>query len=295
MPPWLLLPLGVSWIAVTNTVVFHFDNIGQRYDVIVTADQADVASNFWMRAIPQSACSENDSADDIKGIVTYDGATVTDPETSEWDYTDGCDDETANLVPYHSKTVGGSDLETLEDVGISVADSLFKWTLNSTSLLTDWANPTLMQVLNGETDYDDDDAIIQLDGANEWFYLVIETTLAVTHPIHLHGHDFFILAQEEGTYSADTVSLNLDNPPRRDVAMLPASGYLVLGWETDNPGVWLLHCHIGWHMSEGFALQFLERVDEIADTIGAISVDDTCSTWSTFQDSNGIVQEDSGI
>jgi FtsP/CotA-like multicopper oxidase with cupredoxin domain len=31
--------------------------MGQRYDIVVTADQASVADNFWLRAIPQAACS----------------------------------------------------------------------------------------------------------------------------------------------------------------------------------------------------------------------------------------------
>lgn len=76
------------------------------------------------------------------------------------------------------------------------------------------------------------------------YYLVIETTLAVTHPIHLHGHDFFVLAQDTGSFNASTASINWSNPMRRDVAMLPASGHLVLAFETDNPGIWLMHCHI---------------------------------------------------
>lgn len=41
--------------------------------------------------------------------------------------------------------------------------------------------------------------------------------------------------------------------------MLPAGGWLVLAFETDNPGAWLMHCHIAWHVSEGLAVQFLER------------------------------------
>lgn len=55
--------------------------MGQRYDVIVTADQASVASDFWLRAIPQTACSDNDNADDIKGIIHYGSSTGT-PETT---------------------------------------------------------------------------------------------------------------------------------------------------------------------------------------------------------------------
>ncbi|KAK6082423.1 Laccase-2-like protein 4 [Seiridium cupressi] len=269
--------------------------MGQRYDILITADQSAVADQFWMRAIPQSACSDVETADNILGIVTYVGDTSTEPTTVGYDYgADSCDDETANLVPYITKTVGGAELQAVEDASIALQGSLFKWTLNSTTLLTDWANPTLMQVLNGTDVFDTNDAVIHLPEASQWFYLVIETSLAVTHPIHLHGHDFFILAQGTGTYSS-SVSLNLDNPPRRDVAMLPPSGYLVIAWETDNPGVWLLHCHIGWHTSEGFALQFVERFDEISDIMDTTYVSDQCDSWATFQDANSITQGDSGI
>lgn len=59
--------------------------------------------------------------------------------------------------------------------------------------------------------------------------------------IHLHGHDFFVLAQGTGSYDADTAVLNTSNPPRRDTALLPPSGYMVIAFETDNPGVWLMH------------------------------------------------------
>ncbi|KAK9770909.1 putative Laccase-2 [Seiridium cardinale] len=269
--------------------------MGQRYDILITADQSAVADQFWMRAIPQSACSDVETADNILGIVTYVGDTSTEPTTVGYDYgADSCDDETANLVPYITKTVGGAELQAVEDASIALQGSLFKWTLNSTTLLTDWANPTLMQVLNGTDVFDTNDAVIHLPEASQWFYLVIETSLAVTHPIHLHGHDFYILAQDTGTYSS-SVSLNLDNPPRRDVAMLPPSGYLVIAWETDNPGVWLLHCHIGWHTSEGFALQFVERFDEISDLTDTTYVSDQCDSWATFKDANSITQGDSGI
>ncbi|KAG5659112.1 hypothetical protein KAF25_000314 [Fusarium avenaceum] len=268
--------------------------MGQRYDIIVTANQADVADNFWMRAIPQAACSDNDSSDNIKGIVYYGDSPGT-PSTTGYDYTDSCDDETDNIVPYISKSVDDADWDDLETatVGKNTA-GLFKWMLNSTSMLVDWADPTLAQVLNGSTDYETDDAVIELSEANKWVYFVVETTLPVPHPIHLHGHDFFILAQDTGTYSS-SVTLNTSNPPRRDTAMLPANGYLVMAWETDNPGVWLCHCHIGWHTSEGFALQFVERADEIAGISESSYVSDVCDSWDTFQGVSSIEQEDSGV
>jgi FtsP/CotA-like multicopper oxidase with cupredoxin domain len=222
----------------------YADSLGQRYDIIVTADQGDVADDFWMRAVPQAACSDNDSVNNIKGIVFY-GDTPGTPSTTAYDYTDSCDDETDNIVPYISKTVEDANWNDLETATVGKNSAgLFKWMLNSTSMMVDWANPTLAQVLNGSTDYETDDAVIELSEANQWVYFVIETTLPVPHPIHLHGHDFFILAQGTGTYSS-AVTLNTSNPPRRDTAMLPANGYLVMAWETDNPGVWLCHCHIG--------------------------------------------------
>ncbi|KAF5560743.1 laccase precursor [Fusarium phyllophilum] len=268
--------------------------MGQRYDIIVTADQADVADNFWMRAIPQAACSDNYSTDNIKGIVYYGDSPGT-PSTTAHDYTDGCDDETDNIVPYISKTVEDANWNDLETAAVGKNTAgLFKWMLNSTSMLVDWANPTLAQVLNDTTDFETDDAVIELSEGNQWVYFVIETTLPVPHPIHLHGHDFFILAQGTGTYSS-SITLNTDNPPRRDTAMLPASGYLVMAWETDNPGVWLCHCHIGWHTSEGFALQFLERSSEIASISTSSYVSDVCDSWSTFQSESSIEQEDSGV
>ncbi|XDG05931.1 hypothetical protein ABKA04_005546 [Annulohypoxylon sp. FPYF3050] len=275
-----------------NTTVLNI-GMGQRYDIVVTADQASVADNFWIRAIPQSACSENDNSDDIRGIVTY-ADTVGTPSTTGYNYTDSCDDETSNLVPYISKTVGDSTTSTSEEAAVAISNGVFKWTLNSTSMLVNWTDPTLAQVLDEVTEFDTDDSVIQLPDANVWFYLAINTDLAVPHPIHLHGHDFYVLAQDTGTYSSD-VTLNLDNPPRRDTAMLPASGYLVIAFETDNPGVWLMHCHIGWHTSEGFALQFVERYDEIAGITNSTTLTDQCSTWTTFQDSEDIDQDDSGI
>jgi hypothetical protein len=55
---------------------------------------------------------------------------------------------------------------------------------------------------------------------------------------HLHDHDFYILAQDSGTFNNDKVTLSLS-------------------FKTDNPGVWLLHCHIGWHTSSDLPLRSL--------------------------------------
>lgn len=61
--------------------------------------------------------------------------------------------------------------------------------------------------------------------------------------MHVHGHDLYVLGTGAGVFS-DSSTLNFDNPTRRDVAMLPADGWLVIAFETNNPGAWLMHCHI---------------------------------------------------
>ncbi|KAH6973725.1 Cupredoxin [Ilyonectria sp. MPI-CAGE-AT-0026] len=269
-------------------------SMGQRYDIIVTADQGDVADNFWMRAIPQVACSDNESASNIKAIVYY-GDEPSEPTTDGYTYTDGCDDETLKLVPWVAHDVSDADWKDLESASVSRNSAgLFKWYLNSTSMLVDWATPTLEHIMEGETEHETDDAVIELSTPNQWVYFVIQTTMTVPHPIHLHGHDFFVLAQGSGSYSS-SVTLNTSNPPRRDTAILPSAGHLVMAWKADNPGVWLMHCHIGWHTSEGFAVQFIERRDEIAAITDGDLLDEVCTHWETFQEEHEIEQEDSGV
>lgn len=128
--------------------------------------------------------------------------------------------------------------------------------------------------------------------------------LGVTHPIHLHGHDFAIIGQSTSAYDPNTSpnSFNFDNPPRRDVAMLPGGGFLAIAFKPDNPGIWLLHCHIAFHASSGLALQIMERQSEIAGSIGSLDPQrQGCSKWDQWEAENPTIwdsatmQEDSGI
>jgi FtsP/CotA-like multicopper oxidase with cupredoxin domain len=219
-----------------NTTMLSI-GMGQRYDVVVSADQA--VGNYWMRAIPQETCSDNDNVDNILGIVRYDSSSTSDPTTSAYTYTDSCDDEDiSTLVPYLSYQVG-TTASVIDDftAALSGGGGSILWTMGATSFVSQWDYPTVLQVAEGNDTWSSEQNIIELDTANQWVYFIIETTFAQAHPIHLHGHDFWVLAQGTGTYDADTVTLTTTDSPRRDVAMLPGSGYLVLAYYTDNPGV----------------------------------------------------------
>ncbi|KAJ6089994.1 hypothetical protein N7467_005210 [Penicillium canescens] len=289
-----LTVISADFVPIKPFTTNHIDiGMGQRYDVIVTANQRRVGESFWMRAIPQEACSENASPDNIRGIMHY-GKKAKEPTTSAWAFKDGCLDEPAsNLVPYVPKTVSAADWSDMTDVTIGRnSANLFRWYLNSTTMQVFWEDPTLLQVFNNQTDYSESSGLIKLPNAHEWVYLMINTSIPVTHPIHLHGHDFFVLAQGSNPWDG---GVNTNNPPRRDTAMLAGNGYLLIGFETDNPGAWLMHCHIGWHTDEGFALQFLEREREIDPLIDFDALQDNCASWNTYDATYNIDQEDSGV
>ncbi|KAJ5103962.1 hypothetical protein N7532_004491 [Penicillium argentinense] len=266
--------------------------MGQRYDIIVTANQPK-ARNHWIRAIPQTDCSENHNVDNIRGILHYHGKVGT-PLTNPWNFTDICvDEDLSKLVPVVPKSVSAADWQDMTDVTVAKnTKNLFRWYLNSTTMEVLWEDPTLLQIYDNQTEWPNSSGVIELPNANEWVYLLINTSMPVAHPIHLHGHDFFILAQGEGAWDGTTIT---SNPPRRDTALLQSSGHLLIAFETDNPGAWLMHCHIGWHTSEGFALQFIERYEEARQLIDLKYVNDNCASWITYDEGNGIEQEDSGV
>lgn len=224
--------------------------IGQRYEVIVTADaDTATASDYWMRAIAQLACSDNDNADNILGIVRYDNASTADPTTTAAAAAsvDECVDEArASLVPYLA--LDASDAADVEDdfsVTVSSSAGRFYWSMGNTTFFNDWGYPTALQILDSANSttakaYSAEQNVFSLPEANQWVYWIVETDLGVPHPMHLHGHDFWVLGSGDGTYDASTASLTKTNTPRRDVVLLPASGWVVFAFYTDNPGVSLL-------------------------------------------------------
>ena len=59
-----------------------------------------------------------------------------------------------------------------------------------------------------------------------------------------------------------------------------------------------MHCHIPWHVGQGFSHQFLERKDEILGAIGDMSsFSNGCESWRSYWNSPARVyeQEDSGL
>ncbi|KAI2791087.1 hypothetical protein POX_c03942 [Penicillium oxalicum] len=62
---------------------------------------------------------------------------------------------------------------------------------------------------------------------------------------------------------------DLSRASLRDTVLIPSRGYAVLRFRADNPGIWLFHCHILWHLATGMAM----LIDVMGDPAGRIAHD----------------------
>ncbi|KAH7405545.1 hypothetical protein KP509_15G075100 [Ceratopteris richardii] len=90
-----------------------------------------------------------------------------------------------------------------------------------------------------------------------------------SHPIHLHGQNFFIVGTGFGNYnsSSDPSTFNLIDPPSRNTVAVPSGGWAVVRFTTTNPGVWYMHCHFDMHTSWGMTMAFIVKNGKEKDQI----------------------------
>lgn len=274
---------------VTNSVAI---NIGQRADIIINADKA--VDNYWLRADVATQCGRNGNMGNIKSIIRYEGAPNSDPTTiNTIAKSSACHDEA--VTPYVANQVPQSEFDeavkhfTMDFNVSTVNGPLVQWLINGSDMRVDWSKPTINYVQEGNYSFEQEMNVFEVNEKDKWTFWVIQTVqgdpVNLPHPIHLHGHDFYVIGQGNGVWDGDKTGLKFDNPVRRDTAMLPAGGYLIMGFPADNPGTWLVHCHIPWHVGQGLSWQFLERKDEILGAIGDMSgIDNTCSDWRKWWD-----------
>ncbi|PIN24864.1 Multicopper oxidase [Handroanthus impetiginosus] len=92
--------------------------------------------------------------------------------------------------------------------------------------------------------------------------IVLQNTAIIgieNHPIHLHGFNFYVLAQGFGNYNpaTDSRKFNLVDPQERNTIAVPVGGWVVIRFRANNPGVWLMHCHLDVHLPWGLATAFV--------------------------------------
>ncbi|KAL0338298.1 UNVERIFIED_CONTAM: Laccase-17 [Sesamum angustifolium] len=82
---------------------------------------------------------------------------------------------------------------------------------------------------------------------------------AESHPLHLHGFNFFVLAQGFGNFNPnkDPAKFNLVDPAERNTVGVPSGGWVAIRFLADNPGVWFMHCHLEVHTSWGLKMAWI--------------------------------------
>ena len=115
--------------------------------------------------------------------------------------------------------------------------------------------------------------------------------------MHLHGHNFNVLAEGFGTW--DGAVTHPRNTQRRDTQLVqggsPANpAYVVLQYDTDNPGTWPFHCHIAWHVSAGLYINTVEQDALLKQRLLPAVVDSTCRAWDAYTASHVVDEVDSG-
>lgn len=281
-----------------------FLGVGQRLDV--TIDASKTPGNYWMNVtMPDGNGCGNSTNKHPAAIVQY-STVASDLPTKNGTIppNPGCRDS-LDYVPVVSRRapLDQFTFSAGNTLGVSLDPMLpVVWRVNGSAINVNWDRPILEYVLTGNTSYPASENAVVVNQKNMWTFWVIENQSPVAHPMHLHGHDFVVLgasAANAGPFTAaDKAQLKGANPTRRDVTMLQASGWLVLGFQADNPGNWLFHCHIAWHVSGGLSVDFLERVPEQKAQISsgdAAAFNKNCAAWRDYFDDSGIIKIDSGL
>ena len=113
----------------------------------------------------------------------------------------------------------------------------------------------------------------------QWIDLIIQVDgpLAQPHPMHKHSNKAYLIGQAVGPFIWKDIddaltngnlpnhTINLYNPPFRDGFLtIPAEGnssWTAIRYNVQNPGAFILHCHMQTHLSGGMAFALMDGVD----------------------------------
>ncbi|KAL1963717.1 hypothetical protein VTN77DRAFT_7921 [Rasamsonia byssochlamydoides] len=272
--------------------------VAERYSVILTTDQKP--SNYWIRATLDTYCfaGQNPVLDaGVKAILSYtDSETLpTDQISVEWSADPDvlCEDLNSTLlVPAVPQQAPPADvlysLQFSFEIGAYALDRAY---INGTSWVVSDI-PTLNVVVpglrSGNSTFNATGVTPSYGLSNQYIisipeYQVVDILLTnfddSSHPFHLHGHTFWVMAASPNQYFDwnSYGSLNTTNPLRRDTVIVDSYGWVLLRFVSDNPGMWAFHCHIAWHLEAGLMMQFQTRNDLMKDWVLPSDVLGLCS------------------
>ncbi|KAN0107686.1 Fet3 protein [Russula decolorans] len=253
--------------------------VAQRYSVLVTA-RNDTSSNWAIHANLDTDMFDGVPAalqPNITASITYNSsALLTNPSLVDA-YHDMND---TSLVPVVVEPMLSVDRTIELEVSFdTMTDGTNHAMFNQVSYLPPLV-PTVLSVLTlgsnatDTTPYGYSGFVLDHLSAVQ---IIIKNGDIGNHPFHLHGHKMQIVNRAQD-YTSDNSTLNPPivegqaNPMRRDTVQVPQGSSVALRMVADNPGAWMLHCHIEWHLEAGLAVTFIEaplQMQQRAQTVEA--------------------------
>lgn len=98
---------------------------------------------------------------------------------------------------------------------------------------------------------------LEMDKVYEFLLIDDTTDENIGHPVHMHGSSFQIIDMGtlEQLKSGKTPFKNATHRPViKDAVIIPRNGFVKIRMRTSNPGYWVIHCHIEYHMAPGMVV-----------------------------------------
>lgn len=178
--------------------------VGQRNDVIVTATGSPTDA-VWMRGYKPPVCWPSHGGNEVKAAIFYQDADRSQQPTSSPGpnaYNTYCgNDPLSETVPYYPITPPQPSVtEVLPLEFISNGTNLLWYTANRT-FRVDYNDPMLLEAKLGNLDYPEIENVHNY-GNNNSVMFIFQNTGVQPHPMHLHGHNIFVLAEGSCTNNA---------------------------------------------------------------------------------------------
>ena len=304
-------------------------NPGERFDFEIMADQP--VGNYWIRGITL----EKGRAHRADAILRYDGAMEEEPMTNRRNCTPTSQCRVLNC-PFTYYPEDNTMCTTFDELKALPTDDPAPEFVEGKSkeIFLNFAFPGITSYpgsVNGRTFHTPD--VNPLTQAKEWsspceapecgdgkhckctfavnigngdtvqmIFLNMGRGKGYSHPIHMHGHSFYVVKMGYGQYNETSGQIYADNqdidcrgimgnredsfcnnatwtnknwlegnvpnmemarPPRKDTIIVPTGGYVVIRLRADNPGIWNMHCHIELHNLDGMQMLINESFNEI--------------------------------
>ncbi|KAF9446151.1 multicopper oxidase [Macrolepiota fuliginosa MF-IS2] len=256
---------------------------GQRYDVVLNANQT--VDNYWIRALPNSGNRNLNSTFDNgvnSAILRYSGAASTDPTSTRQSVQNKLSE--ANLHPVLNPAAPGlpqgDGADYIFNLTLDFDPDAFLFSINGV-IFRPPTVPVLLQIMSGARTAQEllpNGSVFVVERNKTVQVNVPSGLIGGPHPFHLHGHTFSVIK------SADGNGYNFEDPIRRDVVNVgeTVGDFVSLRFNTDNPGPWIVHCHIDFHLHEGLAFVFAEADDEVVGAAAGSDWDSLCPTWDAL-------------